>query len=166
MFAPWSNVPGRTSGTIAPQWQLSGGAPPKIDYLGSRCKNWPVSTQWQTPCHLPDRCRGDRWYVLVQVFITVHNLGWVLEESCVPSYVYPQGTKAFGPAVPNRLNRVLLAHCGIWVVLNPVESCIISPLWHSENPSVGLKVLLLTLMLPQHTEKINKSDRHKPWKNQ
>ena len=51
---------------------------------------------------------------------------------------------------------------GIWVVLNPVESCIVSPLWHSEYPSVGLKVLLLTLMLPQHTVKINRSDRHEP----
>ena len=85
----------------------------------------------------------------MQVFITAHNLGWVLEESCVQSDVYLQGTMAFGPAV-----------------LNPVESCIISPLWHSENPSVGLKVLLLTLMLPQHTEKIKRSDRHEPWKNQ
>ena len=74
-------------------------APPKTDYRGSRCKNWPVSSQWQTPCYLPDRCRGDRWYVLVQVFITAHNLGWVLEESCVQSDVYPQGTMAFGPAV-------------------------------------------------------------------
>ena len=48
------------------------------------------------------------------------NLGWVLEESCVQSDVYPQGTMAFGPAV-----------------LNPVESCIISPLWHLGSSKPG-----------------------------
>ena len=59
-------------------------------------------------------------------------------ELCTIRCISP-GTMAFGPAD-----------------LNPVESCIISPLWHSENPSVGLKVLFLTLMLPQHTEKNKK----------
>ena len=47
-------------------------------------------------------------------------------------------------------------------------SCIRSPPWNFEYPSVGLKVLLLTLMLPQHTEKMikSRSDRHEPWKKQ
>ena len=84
----------------------------------------------------------------MQVFVKVHNLGWVGRRVVYYQMYIPRA----------------LWHLGI--VLNPVESCIVSPLWHSENPSVGLKVLFLILMLPQHTEKINRSDRHEPWKNQ
>ena len=77
-------------------------------------------------------------------------------ELCTIRCISPGHYGIWAGSSKTRLNRVLLAHCGIWVVLNPVESCIISQLWHSENPSVGLKVLLLTLMLPQHTEKNKK----------